>query len=97
VLIHTAFNLLNDIDLPKTEARIAEFAKQNAALIQTNLKKLEIEAMSQRERDDVERRAKQEKIEMLEEGERVEKEEEERVKREVLNALVCCFVARKSG
>jgi CDK-activating kinase assembly factor MAT1 len=97
VLIHTAFNLLNDIDLPKTEARIAEFAKQNVALIQTNLKRLEIEAMSQRERDDVERRAKQEKIEMLEEGERVEKEEEERVKREVLNALVCCFVTRQGG
>ncbi|WWD21199.1 CDK-activating kinase assembly factor MAT1 [Kwoniella shandongensis] len=81
------FNLLNDIDLEKTEARIAQFAKQNKALIVANQEKTALEAMSQAERDDVERRAREERMRMVEEAERVEREEEARLRAEVTEAL----------
>ncbi|KAK8844141.1 CDK-activating kinase assembly factor MAT1 [Kwoniella newhampshirensis] len=81
------FNLLNDIDLERTEARIADFAKQNKTLIVANQEKAALEAMSQAERDDVERRARAERMRMIEEAERVEREEEEGVRAEVTEAL----------
>ncbi|KAK4689893.1 CDK-activating kinase assembly factor MAT1, partial [Tremellales sp. Uapishka_1] len=81
------FNLLNDIDLPATEARIAEFARENKDLIASNLEKSAMEMMSQRERDEIDKRAREERRQMVEDAERIEKEEEERVKREVLQAL----------
>ncbi|OCF78845.1 CDK-activating kinase assembly factor MAT1 [Kwoniella mangroviensis CBS 8886] len=81
------FNLLNDIDVEKTEKRISEFEQSNASLIATNQEKAALEAMSQAEREEVERRAREERMRMVEEAERVEKEEEERVKKEVTEAL----------
>ncbi|RSH95071.1 TFIIH/NER complex subunit [Saitozyma podzolica] len=81
------FNLLNDIDLVRTERRIAEHAKQNAKLIAANQEKAALEAMSQSERDEVERRAREERMRMVEEAERLERSEEERVKAEVIEAL----------
>ncbi|WVR08880.1 CDK-activating kinase assembly factor MAT1 [Kwoniella sp. DSM 27419] len=81
------FNLLNDIDLEQTEARIAAFTKQNATIIAANQEKTALEAMSQAEREEVERKAREERMRMVEESERIEREEEERVKREVMETL----------
>jgi hypothetical protein len=86
-----AFNLLNDIDLDRTERRIAEHAKQNAKLIAANQEKAALEAMSQSERDEVERRAREERMRMVEEAQRLERSEEERVKAEVIEALVSVY------
>lgn len=84
----TAFNLLNDIDIPETEARIAEFQRKNAALIAANQEKSVLEALSQVERDEIEKRAKEERMKMVEEAERVEREEEERIRSDIMEALV---------
>ncbi|WWC63827.1 CDK-activating kinase assembly factor MAT1 [Kwoniella dejecticola CBS 10117] len=81
------FNLLNDIDIDKTEKRIQEFQKSNASLIATNQEKAALEAMSQTEREEVERRAREERMRMVEEAERIEREEEERAKKDVTEAL----------
>jgi len=81
------FNLLNDIDIPKTEARIAEFQKQNAQSIAANQAKAALEALSQQERDEVEKRAREERMRMVEEAERVDREEEERARSEIVEAL----------
>ncbi|WWC72909.1 CDK-activating kinase assembly factor MAT1 [Kwoniella pini CBS 10737] len=81
------FNLLNDIEIDKTEKRIQEFQKSNARLIATNQEKAALEAMSQTEREEIERRAREERMRMVEEAERIEREEEERVKKEVTEAL----------
>ncbi|WRT69273.1 CDK-activating kinase assembly factor MAT1 [Kwoniella shivajii] len=81
------FNLLNDIDVERTEARITEFEKSNASLIATNQKKSALEAMSQNEREEVERRAREERMRMVEEAARIEREEEERIKHEITETL----------
>ncbi|WWC91002.1 CDK-activating kinase assembly factor MAT1 [Kwoniella dendrophila CBS 6074] len=81
------FNLLNDIDVEKTESRITAFQKSNAGLIATNQEKSALEAMSQNEREEIERRSREERMRMVEESERIEREEEERIKKDVTEAL----------
>ena len=83
----SAFNLLNDIDVPATEKRIAEFRKQNAQIITTNAQRAALEQLSQAEKDDIERRAREERMRMVEEAERVEAMEEERSRAEIVQAL----------
>jgi CDK-activating kinase assembly factor MAT1 len=83
---------LNDIDIPKTEARIAQFQRQNAALIAENQSKSALEALSQAERDEVEKRAREERMEMVANAERVDREQEERAKAHIGEALVCLSV-----
>ncbi|OXG30672.1 CDK-activating kinase assembly factor MAT1 [Cryptococcus neoformans Bt15] len=81
------FNLLNDISIPETEARITEWQRQNESVIQTNKHKAEEESMSQSKREEIERRAREERMRMIEEAERVERMEDERIKGEVTQAL----------
>jgi CDK-activating kinase assembly factor MAT1 len=78
---------LNDIDVPETEARIAAYQSENAALITKNKHKAAVESMSASEREEVEKRAKAERARMIEEAERVERAEDERVKAEIVDAL----------
>lgn len=87
-----AFNLLNDVDVPATEAALSSYTTDNASLIATNQQKKAMEALSQTERDGVEKRARAERIHMIEEAERVDRAEEIRVKAEIVDAL-----ARPSG
>ncbi|EIW65827.1 hypothetical protein TREMEDRAFT_35912 [Tremella mesenterica DSM 1558] len=81
------FNLLNDIDVAETEARIADFRRRNAEAIAANQAKAVIEALSQAERDMVERKAREERMEMIKKAEVVEVAEEARVKEEIVEAL----------
>lgn len=90
--MYVAFNLLNDIDIPKTEARIAQFQRQNAALIAENQSKTALEALSQHERDEVEKRAREERMEMVANAERLDREQEERAKAQIGEALVSHLV-----
>lgn len=83
-----AFNLLNDIDIPKTEARIAQFQKQNAGIIASNKQNAVLEAMGQQERDELEKRARQERMDMVANAERMDREQEERAKGQIGEALV---------
>ena len=79
---------MNDIDIPKTEARITQFQRQNAALIAENQSKTALEALSQAERDEVEKRAREERMEMVANAERMDREQEERAKAQIGDALV---------
>ncbi|GMK58303.1 hypothetical protein CspeluHIS016_0503350 [Cutaneotrichosporon spelunceum] len=81
------FNLLNDTDVPETEARIAAYQNENASLITTNKHKAAMESMSAAEREEVEKRARAERARMIEDAERVERAEDERVKAEIVDAL----------
>lgn len=74
--------------MAKTEARIAEFQRQNKALIAENQSKAALEALSQAERDEVEKRAREERMEMVANAERVDREQEERAKGLIGEALV---------
>ncbi|KAL1409045.1 TFIIH/NER complex subunit [Vanrija albida] len=81
------FNLLNDIDVAATEARIAAYARDNASLIATNQHKAAMESLSQNEREDIERRARAERMRMIEEAERVEAAEEARARSAAVEAI----------
>ncbi|BEI85926.1 hypothetical protein CcaverHIS002_0602130 [Cutaneotrichosporon cavernicola] len=81
------FNLLNEVDVSATEAKIAAYQNENASLITTNKHKAAMESMSAAERDEVEKRARAERARMIEEAERVERAEDERVKAEIVDAL----------
>ncbi|TXT10736.1 hypothetical protein VHUM_02241 [Vanrija humicola] len=81
------FNLLNDVDVAATEAKIAAYARDNAGLIATNQHKAAMESLSQSERDDIERRARAERMRMIEEAERVEAAEEARARSSAVDAL----------
>ena len=48
------FNLINDIDVPETEARIAAYRKENAALIELNLQREEQYAQYLKEQEEAE-------------------------------------------
>lgn len=82
-----AFNLLNDIDVAETEAKMASFATDNASLIAKNRHKAEMESMSLVEREEVEKTAKAERLRMIKEAEVVEKAEDERVQAEIVDAM----------
>ncbi|KAI0807166.1 CDK-activating kinase assembly factor MAT1-domain-containing protein [Fomes fomentarius] len=72
-----AFNLINDIDVAETEARIARYRIENAALIELNIKREEeyqryLQEQEEQERQERELRAQE--IRRLEEEERTERE-----------------------
>lgn len=73
-----AFNLINDIDVVKTEARITKFRRDNAAIIEANIQRDESYASFLREKEDIERREREETARRL-----AQEEEEERTMREV--------------
>lgn len=87
-LTFPAFNLLNDVDIAATEKRIAEYTRQNEAVISANKQKAGLEAMGQAERDEFEKRAREERMRMVEEAERLERVESDRVKADIVAALV---------
>ena len=51
-LYDTAFNLINDIDIPQTEARIAAYRAENAALIELNIQREEAYAQGLRDQEE---------------------------------------------
>ncbi|ORX39285.1 CDK-activating kinase assembly factor MAT1-domain-containing protein [Kockovaella imperatae] len=81
------FNLLNDIDVEATEARITEFARKNAEIIAANEKKRALEMINEGEREEVLRKAKEERARMVAEYDRKEEIESERIQQEVLEAV----------
>lgn len=72
------FNLINDIDVAKTEARITKFRQENAAIIEANIQRDESYATSLREKEDIERREREDTARRL-----AQEVEEERTMREM--------------
>lgn len=84
----TAFNLINDIDIAATEARIAEHRAANAALIELNEQREAKDAANLRDIEERERLDRQQRAEEARRAEEEEERERERNKLELINQLV---------
>lgn len=83
----TAFNLINEIDLPQTEARINAYRAENAALIERNIHREEAYAQALKDQEDAERREREQRAMELRREEEEEKEEREKGRREIIDKL----------
>ncbi|KAB5594851.1 RNA polymerase II transcription factor B subunit 3 [Ceratobasidium theobromae] len=83
----TAFNLINDIDIAATEARIAEHRAANAALIELNEQREAKDAANLRDIEERERLDRQQRAEEARRAEEEEERERERSKLELINQL----------
>ncbi|KAJ3556531.1 hypothetical protein NM688_g1978 [Phlebia brevispora] len=81
------FNLINDIDVPETEARIAKYKKENAALIELNIQREEQYAQYLKEQEDSERLEREQRAEELRRLDEEEREEREKGKQELIDKL----------
>lgn len=82
-----AFNLIHEIDLAKTEARIQAYRAENAALIQLNIQREQQYAQALREQEDAERREREYRAMELRREEEEEREEREKGRREIIDRL----------
>lgn len=83
----SAFNLINDIDIPETESRIARYRAENAALIELNIQREEVYAQQLKEQEEAERRDRELRAQELRREEEEEREEREKGKREIIDRL----------
>ncbi|KAI0256489.1 CDK-activating kinase assembly factor MAT1-domain-containing protein [Lactifluus subvellereus] len=81
------FNLINDIDIPETQARIAAYRKENAALIELNQQREEAYAQALKEQEDAERRERQLRAEELRRAEEEERDAREGERRALIDDL----------
>lgn len=81
------FNLINDIDIPETQARIAAYRKENAALIELNQQREEAYAHALKEQEDAERRERQLRAEEIRRAEEEEREAREGERRALIDNL----------
>lgn len=84
---YLAFNLINEIDIPQTEARIAAYRAENAALIELNIQREEAYAQTLREQEEAEKREREQRASQLRREEVEEREEREKDKREIIDKL----------
>ncbi len=82
-----AFNLINDIDLPETQTRIAAYRKENAALIELNQQREEAYALALKEQEEAERRERQLRAEKIRRAEEEEREAREGERRALIDNL----------
>ncbi|KAG0706333.1 CDK-activating kinase assembly factor MAT1-domain-containing protein [Suillus ampliporus] len=81
------FNLINDVDIPQTEARILAHRKENAALIELNSQREEQYAQALREHEELERQEKEQRALELRREVEIEREERETAQREIIDRL----------
>ncbi|KAG6854950.1 hypothetical protein C0991_009773 [Blastosporella zonata] len=81
------FNLIYEIDIPKTEARIQAYRAENAALIELNIQREEAYAQALKEQEDAERRERETRAMELRREEEEEREEREKGRREIIDKL----------
>ncbi|KAI9466005.1 CDK-activating kinase assembly factor [Lactarius psammicola] len=81
------FNLINDIDIPETQARIVAYRKENAALIELNQQREEAYAHALKEQEDAERRERQLRAEEIRRAEEEEREAREGERRALIDNL----------
>ncbi|KAM6500677.1 CDK-activating kinase assembly factor MAT1 domain containing protein [Amanita muscaria] len=81
------FNLINEIDVAQTEARIVAHRAENAALIEMNLQREEAYAHALKEHEETEKREREFRALELRREEEEEREEREKGKREIIDKL----------
>jgi CDK-activating kinase assembly factor MAT1 len=79
--------LINDIDVPKAEARIAAFRAENAALIDLNIQREEQYVQALREQEEAERREREWRAQEARRQEEEEREEREKDRKEIIDRL----------
>ncbi|KAI6116906.1 CDK-activating kinase assembly factor [Pisolithus croceorrhizus] len=75
------FNLINEINIPETEARIEAYRKENAALIELNVRREEQYTQELKQQEEQERLEREQALEEL------EREEKEKGRREIIDRL----------
>lgn len=81
------FNLINEINVPETEARIAAYRAENAALIQLNIQREKLELQEIAEDEERERLHKEERIRLIRQEEEEERLEREYEKKAIIEGL----------
>ncbi|KIK45807.1 hypothetical protein CY34DRAFT_77187 [Suillus luteus UH-Slu-Lm8-n1] len=81
------FNLINDVDIPQTEARILAHRRENAALIELNFQREEQYAQALKEQEELERQEKEQRALELRREQEIEREERETAQREIIDRL----------
>ncbi|KAI0670528.1 CDK-activating kinase assembly factor [Trametes maxima] len=81
------FNLINDIDVAETEGRIAQYRKENAALIELNAKREEEYARYLQEQEEMERQEREMRAQELRRLEEEERAEREKGKQAIIDKL----------
>lgn len=82
-----AFNLINAVDIPETEARIQKYKAENAAVIELNQQREQAYARSLKEQEENERREREARALELRQEEEAEREEKEKDKRSIIDKL----------
>jgi CDK-activating kinase assembly factor MAT1 len=82
-----AFNLINEIDIPETQARIAAYRKENAALIELNQQREEAYAQALKDQEEAERRERQLRADELRRAEEEERDAREGERRALIDNL----------
>jgi CDK-activating kinase assembly factor MAT1 len=82
-----AFNLINDIDVAETEARIAQYRAANAAMISANAQRDAAAAQALRDAEELDRLERQERARELARGDAEEREERARERRDLIDRL----------
>lgn len=82
-----AFNLINDIDIPETEARIERHRKENASLIELNVRREEQYIQALKEQEEQDRLDREHRALEARREEELEREEKEKGRREIIDRL----------
>jgi len=82
-----AFNLINEINIPETEARIDAYRKENAALIELNVRRDEQYAQELRDQEEQDRMEREQRAQEARREEELEREEKEKSRREIIDKL----------
>lgn len=87
LILVTAFNLINDIDVAETEARITRYRQENAALIKLNQQREEEYQRYLQEQEEMERQERELRAQELRRLEEEEREEREKGKQAIIDKL----------
>ena len=82
-----AFNLINDIDVAQTEARIQAYRAENAALIEFNIQREEQSAQALKEQEEYDRKLREQRTLDIRREEDEEREDREKRERELIDKL----------
>lgn len=81
------FNLINEVNIPETEARIEAYRRENAALIELNVRRDEQYSQELKQQEEQERLEREQRAQEARRLEELEREEKEKGRREIIDRL----------
>lgn len=85
--MNLAFNLIHDVDVAETEARVERYRKENASLIELNVRRDEQYVQTLKEQEEQDRLEREQRALEARKEEELEREEKEKDRREIINRL----------